>query len=313
MQDDKIHIFIDTSTLEDLDWNLGSNPLGKILGADEIHLHTTSITLFEVKTRMDALLVQARSTFKKMSRREKLVDWKDPFLALDAYRESCNHRHDGAGADLGVLVRLFLDCSPPFSKTKREEFKDAIAALSLHHWATQNNKIIYIISNDKDWKTACSTFPQFRRAKLGEIATMLYQIDSDRRHIDTEKIAQLIETSERHLLRALDSTPPQCNRDRIQAACESTSLRILVQKARTIDNRLSARASFSGSISAEFIDDHGNVWGTPSSQVNGTLNAILDIDYTLLEVDVIEWNVDLAQDPARQESFLTNFQVEDQS
>ena len=53
--------------------------------------------------------------------------------------------------------------------------------------------------------------------------------------------------------------------------------------------------------------------GTPSSQVNGTLNAILDLDYTLLEVDVIEWNVDLAQDPARQESFLTNFPVEDQS
>ena len=269
--------------------------------------------MFEVKTRMNALLEQARSTSAKMSRGRKPVDWKDPALTLSAYSECCNHRHDGSGVDLGDLVRLFVKCSPPFSKKKREEFKDAIAALSLHRWAVQNDEIIYIISKDKDWKDACAVFPHFESAKLGDIVRMLHELNSERADIDNNKIEQTIEVSEGHLITDLDSKPPQCDKDGIQAACESTSLRIVVQKTRIRDGQFWARASFSGSVSAEFVDRHGNVFGFPSFQIEGILNAVLDSEYTLLEVNIFEWSVDLAQDPARQDSFLIKLPLGDQS
>ena len=45
----------------------------------------------------------------------------------------------------------------PFStaKAKKDEFPDALALLSLEHWAQQNDTIMLVISHDGDWKAFC--------------------------------------------------------------------------------------------------------------------------------------------------------------
>jgi len=60
--------------------------------------------------------------------------------------------------DHGPTVRqlhdLYFGSSPPFSvkAAKKSEFPDAIALLSLQHWATQHEGFVLAVSTDGDWK-----------------------------------------------------------------------------------------------------------------------------------------------------------------
>jgi hypothetical protein len=53
--------------------------------------------------------------------------------------------------------RRYFDSARPFStkKAKKDEFPDALALLSLEHWARQNNTKMLVISQDGDWKAFC--------------------------------------------------------------------------------------------------------------------------------------------------------------
>lgn len=61
-------------------------------------------------------------------------------------------------ADDGPTVRkltdLYFGSQPPFSKKaeKKNEFPDAIALLSLEHWAAQKGGLVLAVSGDGDWK-----------------------------------------------------------------------------------------------------------------------------------------------------------------
>jgi PIN domain len=56
---------------------------------------------------------------------------------------------------LKELVRRYFGAIPPFSAAgkKKNEFPDAIALLSLEHWATANDKNLLAISGDRDWES----------------------------------------------------------------------------------------------------------------------------------------------------------------
>jgi hypothetical protein len=53
-----------------------------------------------------------------------------------------------------VLTRYF-DTKPPFAKkeSKRHEFPDAFALLTLENWAAANSTLVLVVSHDNDWNT----------------------------------------------------------------------------------------------------------------------------------------------------------------
>lgn len=56
--------------------------------------------------------------------------------------------------DVKNLVANYFDAFPPFMETgaKKHEFPDAIALLSLEHWAELNQQKILAVSSDKGWR-----------------------------------------------------------------------------------------------------------------------------------------------------------------
>lgn len=59
------------------------------------------------------------------------------------------------------LVRTYVHVAPPFAGAgkKKNEFPDAIALLSLAHWANANDKRILAVSGDKDWSAFANGSP----------------------------------------------------------------------------------------------------------------------------------------------------------
>lgn len=59
------------------------------------------------------------------------------------------------------LVRTYVRAEPPFTASgpKKDEFPDAIALLSLAHWANANDKRILAVSSDKDWSAFADGSP----------------------------------------------------------------------------------------------------------------------------------------------------------
>jgi hypothetical protein len=63
------------------------------------------------------------------------------------------------GATVRKLHDLYFSSQPPFSSKidKKNEFLDAIALLSLEHWAAQNGGYLLAVSNDSDWSKFAET------------------------------------------------------------------------------------------------------------------------------------------------------------
>lgn len=59
------------------------------------------------------------------------------------------------GVDIETLTRLYFEVQPPFegAGSKKHEFPDAIALISLDQWAQENNKRLLAISDDGGWKS----------------------------------------------------------------------------------------------------------------------------------------------------------------
>lgn len=59
----------------------------------------------------------------------------------------------GSKVNVQELADLYFDTLPPFENTaeKKNEFPDAIALLSLECWASENDKVMVVVSKDKGW------------------------------------------------------------------------------------------------------------------------------------------------------------------
>lgn len=59
--------------------------------------------------------------------------------------------------DIERLVSNYFESKPPFAEsgTKKHEFPDAIALLSLEAWARKNHQHLLVVSHDGDWKRFC--------------------------------------------------------------------------------------------------------------------------------------------------------------
>lgn len=61
--------------------------------------------------------------------------------------------------NVGQLINQYLVHSPPFSnkETKKHEFPDAFALLTLEAWAAQNGALVLVVTKDGDWKAYCNS------------------------------------------------------------------------------------------------------------------------------------------------------------
>ncbi len=61
--------------------------------------------------------------------------------------------------DVKKLMKMYFETHAPFElkESKKNEFPDAIALLSLENWAEENNLNVLAVSNDKGWMNYCAT------------------------------------------------------------------------------------------------------------------------------------------------------------
>lgn len=122
---------------------------------------------------------------------------------VSEFKSACRYIHTGRGADCSELISRFVKRRPPFSKGKPDEFKDALAALSMRAWLDAENRgrtadplSIHVISDDGDWDAVCQDIPAFKRTNLG---TIMAQIEAQREGI-------LVNVSRRMVLDALQGS-----------------------------------------------------------------------------------------------------------
>jgi hypothetical protein len=58
----------------------------------------------------------------------------------------------------GDVIRRYFTSKPPFDtkESKKHEFPDAFALLTLEAWAAQNNTHVLVVTQDGDWKSYCA-------------------------------------------------------------------------------------------------------------------------------------------------------------
>jgi hypothetical protein len=99
------------------------------------------------------------------------------------FRSACRFVHTGRGVDCSELVSRFVNRRPPFSKDKPDEFKDAVAALSLRAWIEESIRRrpsvpvgILVISDDGDWDAICQDIPGLTKTNLGAIMARVEEL-----------------------------------------------------------------------------------------------------------------------------------------
>lgn len=83
--------------------------------------------------------------------------------------------------NLDDLIAKYFNSEPPFSAkgTKKNEFPDALALISLEHWASEMDKKILAVSSDSDWQSFGDTSKHIDVIEdLGE-ALAIFQPTSD--------------------------------------------------------------------------------------------------------------------------------------
>ncbi len=76
-------------------------------------------------------------------------------------------------ATIGEVLARYFEHRPPFAdkETKKHEFPDALALLSLESWAAQEDTLVLVVSNDDDWIAYCTGSE--RLVALDDLATVL--------------------------------------------------------------------------------------------------------------------------------------------
>lgn len=60
-----------------------------------------------------------------------------------------------SGANIERLITMYFDSEVPFEESKKHEFPDAIALITLEDWAKTNGKKLLAITRDKGWISFC--------------------------------------------------------------------------------------------------------------------------------------------------------------
>jgi len=131
------------------------------------------------------------------------------------------HASDHVGLN-EVMLRYF-HVQAPFATTgpKKHEFPDAIALLTLEHWAEQNKCKILVVSNDADWIRYCESSQ--RLVLVRDLADALSGFQSEAASYAARRLAELLDEGdpvglEAALLEALKS-----QEDKVEFHVEASS------------------------------------------------------------------------------------------
>lgn len=174
-----IHLFIDTSIFDELNYQFGSPAFGLLLDrieAGDVRLLLPEITNREVVIRMKKLAHDAREGIGRAKKLAHMLDDSiDPLNAIFDWQavqgRIDKHWADFLGKAKAVVLQQHPDDSDPVMKdffaskppfgggNKKNEFPDAFAIATLRRYAQQNKCKVAVISRDGDFKNACSTDP----------------------------------------------------------------------------------------------------------------------------------------------------------
>jgi nucleotide-binding universal stress UspA family protein len=154
---------------------------------------SAAITLDPVKTMQDAGIPENAS-----ARAAELID---AFLAaIGALRLTVDD-----GPTVRQLHDLYFGSNPPFSAKvdKKSEFPDAIALLSLQHWAEKQDGFVLAVSNDGDWGRFAKESP--RVIVLSALAPALNLFNKDDAFVAARLAANLAAGSALSLRASIDA------------------------------------------------------------------------------------------------------------
>jgi hypothetical protein len=138
----------------------------------DFQLLLTSVTVQEIRAHLDHDAKEAFSVLRKYRRASKLVKriLPDPqFVPEDeqAFRKSLRDEFDAFMAAACVQVVSAAHVSPeailndyfagvaPFATgNKKNEFPDAFAIAAIRRWCETQDRVIFVVSGDGDWKAA---------------------------------------------------------------------------------------------------------------------------------------------------------------
>ena len=174
-----VHVFIDTSTLERMQFPFGLprlQPLMDRLEAGDIRVVISDVVACEIREHVSAHVIKAEKAHAKFRRDATItkiindpdipvviteVDWeavrKATLAAVDLFFKTPGievipiHGEDA----VGVFADYFA-CRAPFGEgNKKSEFPDSFAMKGLLKYAQDKGFKIGVVSEDGDWKAGC--------------------------------------------------------------------------------------------------------------------------------------------------------------
>lgn len=176
---DGFYVFLDTEVFVANNFDF-SNTIFKqiksLVSDKKIILLTTPITENEILNNIQESISKSKTAFKKFKNEGKLLrfSYSTPFHLLwdkfdfneickeiiGQFNQYCKEtkikRISLEGISIEKVFSDYFNIQPPFNEgNKKYEFPDAFAIAALELWSIENKKLIYVISNDDDWKKAC--------------------------------------------------------------------------------------------------------------------------------------------------------------
>ncbi|MBV8521414.1 MAG: DUF4935 domain-containing protein [Acetobacteraceae bacterium] len=190
------HVFLDTQVYRQVRHNPANPALVKLQEQIEAHrvvLHTTDITVLEVKRQIYEAVVEHQRTLKKIER-DDFRRWREQapracpgslefdaealstelFVTLMVFlREWCRVKeHSGLKVDPGTIFAQYFERKPPFVEGKEKEFPDAFVVEALRRWARDHNTQLYVVTKDDGIIRAADADPHLLPLKdISEVLT----------------------------------------------------------------------------------------------------------------------------------------------
>ena len=184
------YVFIDTQAFRKarFDWNGWSlSKLAEFAERGQLRLLVTEVTVREVKSQLDELVTEAKSSLIKHTgileqlgasvAVDRVRDQTKALSILEAAFDQFLQRTNAVNVPLISDVKAVLDDyfarRPPFSAKKKAEFPDAISIASVRLWCQQYRWTAYIVSEDPDLRACCSVSgPLFHADSITEIISL---------------------------------------------------------------------------------------------------------------------------------------------
>ncbi len=172
------HVFLDTQVFIAANFQFSSGQLQRLASwsqIGEITLHLTDITLQEIEGKLTEHIdetYQAVKSFKKKAMLLRGMPSFEPLFNFDieAVKNDFNMRLNDFlksakvnviatnNVSVGTIFDRYFKRKPPFGQGKNKyEFPDAFSIEALENWCIEKGEYMYVISEDNDLESACSS------------------------------------------------------------------------------------------------------------------------------------------------------------